>query len=370
MRVVVVRASVTANVAFSHFRYSLCTVIKNCSETPPDVVKDGGRSVKQWAHLRIKVDGRAAIVARTGKDRVTITFDDALSRVGDDEAINVDEEDSDNGVDNSGGAFKLVKGKCENQPLECFLQDVVDGRVKWFLHDDVVAADEEPTPSKPTHKRKKRGNKSEIDPAWRPSSKGDGGDSGELQGRNAWAPEGRAGYDSGDDDEDELKDDDNDNDKDPAHVLQPDDGDDDDAEVHEQQEKTPSGKRIGTHPFGSPVRNQFLIEQIRKYLSYLPRLYRSKTAASSETPVEFEQIVDPFNIPLPSSLIGRPDAGKGRYIRIVIVCWHTFFNEKTPAAFACPYCESSENVRLNGFVPGACTMISPEGARATQLPAL
>ena len=122
---------------------------------------------------------------------------------------------------------------------------------------------------------------------------------------------------------------------------------------------TPSGKPVGTNPSGSPVRNSFLIFHIKRYLSYLPRLYRGRP--SGEAPSEFSRIVDPFNIPLPSSLVGRPDPGCGRYNRLIIFCPHTFFRELAPYPPRCPYCESDENVRLNGFVPGATTMIGPEG---------
>lgn len=144
------------------------------------------------------------------------------------------------------------------------------------------------------------------------------GDKEELQGRNAWSPEGTAGYDSDDDDDGDLKEDEvgeTYEDKDPNQVLADKDEDEELEEPDiggdaEERVVTPSGNTVGTGPSGSPVKNSFLVFHIKQYLSYLPRLYRGRP--SSEAPSEFSRIVDCFNIPLPGSLVGRPDPGCGR----------------------------------------------------------
>ena len=210
------------------------------------------------------------------------------------------------------------------------MQRVVDKEVVWFLHP----------PSR---------NTSDKTTKTRESS-----DAAPDSGCNSWSPTGRT---SCDDDDNEVEDDHLEEDsvaaKDPNEMLG--DGRTEDARSDNEQSNQPAGQ--GVH---SPL----MTAEIRRYLSYLPKIYAGKIAKKGAPP-EFATIVDNLNLPVRSPLLsGAPDADAGKFRKIMIICPYVFWERYTPSQLKCPYCWSGDNVFLNGFVPGAVTLVSPEGHTA------
>lgn len=176
--------------------------MSNCSEDPPTATDENGNEWPQYVHLRVKVEGRAAVAKRTGTETVTIQFGASLFELyrrfvlishplvhTDDDPIEQQKQQQRDketwrevhdrvtnarDIDTHGPDYRSIApkwwadlrdlypdplpppprvparsadsttalhhatGRTERMPLQDFLQKAVDEEIVWFMHDEMI----------------------------------------------------------------------------------------------------------------------------------------------------------------------------------------------------------------------------------------